>query len=323
MSNNVELPIYVHIDHNGQEARNYSEEKLSSAPISNLYEGRKYFNTTDKKLYVYNGSAWKECGDSSSLKSVVAGSTKISVDNTDPTNPEIDVVVSNLIDDTQSTSSNIYSAQKVDSEISNAVNGLADLAYKNTIDSSSLIDDGVVSELKLSTAVQTKLNANASQNNSTATTDPTVDDDSSLGYSIKSLWLNQTTKEAFMCFDATEGSAVWVKQTLTVDELGALALKNTIDSSSLIENGVVTSEKLDVQFAANFLSTDFVSGVLSIPASTHGLGATEDLEVTVKNSAKSIVNGGVLIATASNGTVTVSVNEGLEFNGRILIKRLG
>jgi len=59
-----------------------------------------------------------------------------------------------------------------------------------------------------------------------ATSDPTVNNDETKGYSVNSLWINQSTSEVFRCLDATVGAAVWVKTTLTIDELGALAIAN-------------------------------------------------------------------------------------------------
>lgn len=40
------------------ELRNYNIQNLSSAPTTNLYAGRFYFNTTDNTLYVYDGTQW-------------------------------------------------------------------------------------------------------------------------------------------------------------------------------------------------------------------------------------------------------------------------
>lgn len=40
------------------ELRGYKFPNLSSAPTTNVYEGRFYMNTSDHTLYVYNGSAW-------------------------------------------------------------------------------------------------------------------------------------------------------------------------------------------------------------------------------------------------------------------------
>lgn len=43
-----------------------------------------------------------------------------------------------------------------------------------------------------------------------STVDPTVNDDSSGGYSVFSLWKNTTTGNVSMCQDASVGAAVWV-----------------------------------------------------------------------------------------------------------------
>jgi len=46
-------------------------------------------------------------------------------------------------------------------------------------------------------------------NNFAATTDPTVNDDSSGGYAVGSFWVNVTLDTSFICADATAGAAVW------------------------------------------------------------------------------------------------------------------
>ena len=48
-----------HLDGQGTgELRNFNFQNLSSAPTTNVYAGRFYFNTTDHTLYVYNGTTW-------------------------------------------------------------------------------------------------------------------------------------------------------------------------------------------------------------------------------------------------------------------------
>lgn len=53
----------------------------------------------------------------------------------------------------------------------------------------------------------------ALKNNLTATTDPTVNDDSSAGYGPLSCWVNLTSDKAFVCVDDSVGAAVWKETT--------------------------------------------------------------------------------------------------------------
>lgn len=46
--------------------------------------------------------------------------------------------------------------------------------------------------------------------NNVTNVDPTVNDDIDLGYEAGSLWVNTTTKNAFICTDPADGVAVWV-----------------------------------------------------------------------------------------------------------------
>lgn len=67
-------------------------------------------------------------------------------------------------------------------------------------------------------------------NNLAATTDPGASDDSTQGYQVLSRWVNTSTKELWLCLDATEGAAEWAQSTLTLDELGSAALADVQSS---------------------------------------------------------------------------------------------
>lgn len=56
--------------------------------------------------------------------------------------------------------------------------------------------------------------------NYSATTDPTVNDDTGAGYGVGSAWVNTTTDTAFVCLDASSGAAVW-------DQISLVAKYNT------------------------------------------------------------------------------------------------
>lgn len=117
-------------DFNGLVSKNLRLENLSAAPTSigatgrSPLEGDMYYDSTLHEVGYYNGTSWiyLTTAGAGSVVSVVAG-TAISVDNTDPTNPIVSVVIADLIDDATSTTTNIYSASKVDSQIAAAVVG--------------------------------------------------------------------------------------------------------------------------------------------------------------------------------------------------------
>lgn len=61
--------------------------------------------------------------------------------------------------------------------------------------------------------------ASAVQNNYAASAAPTVNNDTTEGYSVGSVWIDTTADEAYRCLDATEGAAVWTETTLEDSEV--------------------------------------------------------------------------------------------------------
>jgi len=70
------------------------------------------------------------------------------------------------------------------------------------------------------------------KHNLAAASAPTVDDDSSAGYSEGSIWIDTTADESYRCVDATAGAAVWINTTLTADELHAVATQGVVGDPS-------------------------------------------------------------------------------------------
>jgi len=83
--------------------------------------------------------------------------------------------------------------------------------------------------LRVAQAIETF--ADTKVNNYEAAVDPTVTDDTSEGYSVGSVWINTTSTppEAFRCADPILGAAIWLKTTLTSDEMAAVALSGNSD----------------------------------------------------------------------------------------------
>ena len=66
-------------------------------------------------------------------------------------------------------------------------------------------------------------------NNLTATTNPTITNDTGSGYAVGSVWINTSTDECFVCTDATAGAAIWQKTVFVYANAIKPAITNTID----------------------------------------------------------------------------------------------
>lgn len=148
------------------------------------------------------------------------------------------------------------------------------------------------------------------------TTNPTVNDDASLGYSRGSVWLNTAANREFVLFDSTNGAAVWVESTTvnyiagnglvltgnTLDVVGSSTILSSPDTvsvnSSAIANQVILSAGTVGQSATYGAlplgNSNSVSGILTIP--NGGTGAS------------SFTTGSRLISTNAGNTALVSTN---------------
>ena len=160
------------------------------------------------------------------------------------------------------------------------------------------------------------------------TTNPTVNDDSSQGYSVWSLWANTTTSEVYRCINVTVGAAVWEKTTLTIDELGGAALLDVGTTAGTVAAGndsrlLTDAQKTDLtdngestlhyhasdRARANHTGTQPLS-VSTYDNTTSGLGATTGqaaIDETIANMSlgvNDIINGQFKIA--QTGTSFVS-----------------
>jgi len=101
------------------------------------------------------------------------------------------------------------------------------------------------------------------KNNFSATVDPTTTNDSSQGYALNSTWVNTTTSEVFRCIDATVNAAVWIKTSLTIDELGAVAVEDVVPVS---KGGTGSTTPSAARAALGAASLDANGEVVEFPA---------------------------------------------------------
>jgi len=147
---------------------------------------------------------------------------------------------------------------------------------------------------------------------------PTANDDSSKGYSKGSLWFDITSSphELYRCMDSTVATAMWINTTLEIEELGALALLNTVvgttettfqidsdNSGPKIKNnsGVLEARNADDDAYADFKAKvlDFTGTTETIVA--HGNTGTDAQEID--------------LADGSYHTMTVTGDFTLSFTG--------
>lgn len=98
-------------------------------------------------------------------------------------------------------------------------------------------------------------------NNTNAVVDPTPTDDTNLGYSRGSIWINTLTNSVFLCADNSAGAAVWVSAqellwqesefTATAGQITFIVPSPPTDISSIefYVNGVLADR--DLQYTAS------------------------------------------------------------------------
>jgi hypothetical protein len=114
------------------------------------------------------------------------------------------------------------------------------------------------------------------KNNFEATTNPTTETDTSLGYQVGSTWINVSTDEAYLCVDATISGASWIGSTAELhSELNGLGADDhtqyhLTDGTRPITGPIVTTggnargtNSIDLQLTRT-LATQVASGNYSV-----------------------------------------------------------
>ncbi len=95
--------------------------------------------------------------------------------------------------------------------------------------------------------------------------DPLPTDDVSEGFSVGITWINTTTNESFSCINPAENAAVWVKGTLTADELDPIAISGSWNDLKNIPNST-TAQAGIAQMGTNI--TDEGTGQFGVSNAT-------------------------------------------------------
>jgi len=144
------------------------------------------------------------------------------------------------------------------------------------------------------------------KNNLTAVINPTVTDDSSLGYAVGSRWIDVTSPEEFVCIDATIGAAIWLSTTAneinTTSNAGGIGLALPKSGSDFPFKGLdATSSKITLTSNLTTIGIDVneanltlnnISGTLSVIKGGTGL--------------TSYVTGDLLYASGTTSIGTIS-----------------
>lgn len=93
--------------------------------------------------------------------------------------------------------------------------------------------------------------------NNTTTTNPTVNDDESLGYAVDSKWFNSSTGILWTCTDATDTAAVWVAVSsgTSIVATNVTVFDDFLNWSSITEGGTGTDVE-DIRFLYSSIQSD-------------------------------------------------------------------
>lgn len=251
------------LDFNSQKGINLATPEANSDAATKSYVDGKIATTTglsQSDVAAINGYVGAVTSAFEVERFVMDGSTNtVTLTSFTPASKEaIMVIADGLVQDTDSysvTGQNIILGGNPESSVS--VRNLTGI--KTTVDnitgSYDTLEDVVAAVQTLAnTATDAKDDAEAAAallptNKLDAIAAPAASNDSSEGYSVGSKWYDITNDEAYTCLDSTAGAAVWINSTLTTDELGSLAVANTIN------NGNWSGDDLDIANGGTGAST--------------------------------------------------------------------
>ena len=149
------------------------------------------------------------------------------------------------------------------------------------------------------------------KNNYSASGIPTVNDDSSEGYSISSVWY--FNNEKYVCVDNTTGAAIWSNSTVEADDLGTMAVQDSDNVSitgGTATNGLtfsgtqldITNSNFPAEGEINW-NTEAGTAQIGMPGGDVALQVGQEILIKARASGSNILNGQVVYINGATGAI--------------------
>jgi len=137
------------------------------------------------------------------------------------------------------------------------------------------------------------------KNNVTATSNPTITDDTGQGYAVGSIWINTSTKRSFLCLSNSSSAAAW-HEIVAVN-----GTSDIIPEGANVDLGTTANKFKDLVLSGNATigANSTIGGTLDV-TNTTTLSTAEI--VTLNVSGVTSLNGDTVIGNATSDTVTMT-----------------
>lgn len=330
----------THVDLTGNQLINASLEKLSSAPNSGNFEGRMYYNTSDDRIYVYDGSAWKSVGAVTDIQgtanevdvSASTGSVTISLPSTINANTTGNAATATALQTARTISLG------GDLSGSASFDGTSNITISAFVDSNAGVDSvtGTANEVEVSASVgaitiglPSTINANTTGNAATASslqTARTIALGGDLSGSASFDGSASVTITATIAADSvalgTDTSGDYVAQVTGSDgvsvsgsgESASVTISNTDKGSSQNIFKTISGDTGSVSASSNSASVTFAGGTgITTSANAGTLTIDNDGVLSVTGTANQIS------ASTVSGAVTISLPSAVTFPGTVTL----
>lgn len=152
-------------------------------------------------------------------------------------------------------------------------------------------------------------------NNLTATTNPTITNDSGSGYAVGSVWVNTSTDEMFVCTDATAGAAIWQKAVFIYSSAISPAVTNTVDiGTSSLKFKDIYIDGTGYIDALSVSTTSSFTGTVTTGSISQTSGTATFATVDVNGGA---IDGATIGATTASTIVGTTITANTGFTGNL------